>query len=157
VFSGIEPIAAFRKNEEPTSTSLETLRLRMPKNRAVATVESQGPLRVVMVCPEIVPFAKTGGLADMSGSLALALEQLGHDVSLIMPAYRQALRSGIPLQETGIRVSTSVDGRMDQAQVLTAQIGRATRVYLIRADRYFDRAHLYGAPEGDYHDNAERF
>jgi len=46
---------------------------------------------------------------------------------------------------------------MEDAEVLTARIGRAIRVYLIRADRYFDRAHLYGTAEGDYPDNIERF
>jgi starch synthase len=110
-----------------------------------------------MVCPEIVPFAKTGGLADMAGSLALALEQLGHHVSLVMPAYRHVLRAGISIQQPGIRLTVPVEGRIEDAEVLTARIGRAIEVYLIRADRYFDRAHLYGTPEGDYPDNAERF
>ena len=44
-----------------------------------------------MVCPELVPFAKTGGLADMVSSLAVALQSFGHQVRIIMPAYRDVL------------------------------------------------------------------
>src|SRR5262249_51085269 len=110
-----------------------------------------------MVCPEIVPFAKTGGLADMAGALAAALEELGHRVSVVMPAYRQVFRAGIPLEKSEIRLTASVGGLTQDSAVVTATIGRAIRVYFIGHDRYFDRAHLYGTPEGDYPDNAERF
>jgi starch synthase len=160
IFSGIELVAAFRTNAISARTIVEKeAEENEPQDpqRAVLTASPAAPLHVVMVCPEIVPFAKTGGLADMAGSLALALEQLGHHVSLVMPAYRQALLAGIPIQQSGIRVTASVDGRMQDAEVLTARIGQATKVYLIRADQYFDRVHLYGTPESDYPDNTERF
>jgi 1,4-alpha-glucan branching enzyme len=149
IFSGIELAAAFHANGASSRTVVE--------HHAARTRATASPLHVVMVCPEVVPFAKTGGLADMVGSLALTLEQLGHHVSLLMPAYRHTLRAGVPIHESGIRVTAPVGGRVQDAEVLTARIGRSTRVYLIRADRYFDRAHLYGTPEGDYPDNVERF
>jgi len=41
--------------------------------------------------------------------------------------------------------------------LLTATLGADTPVYFIQSDRYFDRPFLYGTPEGDYPDNAERF
>ncbi len=84
-----------------------------------------------MICPELVPFAKTGGLADMVASLAKALDALGHHVTLVMPGYRK-------LPETADLTST-------------------LRVHFIREDRYFDRDHLYGPPGAEYPDNAERF
>jgi len=110
-----------------------------------------------MVCPEIVPLAKTGGLADMAASLAVALEELGSRVSLIMPAYRQVFRQNFELQDTGIRISVSIGGRTENAQVLATAIGKRIPVYLVREDRYFDRQYLYGTADGDYPDNAERF
>jgi 1,4-alpha-glucan branching enzyme len=135
-----------------------------PKRRAtvsapkpVVAVTAPSRLHVVMVSPEIVPFAKTGGLADMVGSLAIALERLGQRVSLIMPAHRRALRGGADLEETGIRFSVPVSNRLEVATLLRAKAGRDVSVYLVRADRYFDRDNLYGTPEGDYPDNAERF
>ncbi len=88
-------------------------------------------LRIAMICPEIVPFAKTGGLADMVGSLAKALDTLGHKVVLVMPAYRN-----LPDK---------------------ADLGSGIPVYFVRQDRYFNRDFLYGPPGADYPDNAERF
>src|SRR5208337_3397791 len=105
-------------------------------------------LHIVMVCPEIVPFAKTGGLADMVGSLSIALKQLGQRVSLIMPAYASVLQGRFPLRDTGIRVAVSMLGRTEEAQVLAATVGGGMPVYLIRADRYFGREHFYTTPQG---------
>ena len=48
------------------------------------------PLRVLMVASEVVGFAKTGGLADVCGSLPQALARRGHQVAVLMPLYRAA-------------------------------------------------------------------
>jgi starch synthase len=45
------------------------------------------PLKVLFVSPEVEPFVKVGGLADMVGSLPKALAALGHDVRVVCPAY----------------------------------------------------------------------
>jgi 1,4-alpha-glucan branching enzyme len=113
-------------------------------------------LHIAMICPEVVPFAKTGGLADMVGSLARALTKLGHHVSLVMPAYRAILQQGLA-RETGIRIRARIAGYEPEATVLAAAPADGITVYFIRCDRYFDRPFLYSAPEGDYPDNAERF
>ena len=42
-------------------------------------------MKILIASPEMVPFAKTGGLADVSGALPKALEKLGEDVTAIMP------------------------------------------------------------------------
>jgi 1,4-alpha-glucan branching enzyme len=113
-------------------------------------------LQVVMVCPELVPFAKTGGLADMVSSLADALRGLGHQVRVILPAYRNVLEKGIAT-DTGFRFNVSIAGRSEAGMLLTATLGPDIPVYFIASGRYFDRPFLYGTPEGDYPDNAERF
>ena len=115
------------------------------------------PLHVVMASPEVTPLAKTGGLGDVLGSLPRALERLGLRVSLIMPAYRSVLNSGFPLEDTGISLTIPVSHRMEKGRLLKTKTGGAISTYLIRADQYFDRDGLYGTPEGDYADNAERF
>ena len=159
IFPGIETFAAFRTNGIAPRTVIQPVVSGDEPEHRDRMVETPSPaqLHIVMVCPEILPFAKTGGLADMAGALALALEELGHRVSIVMPAYRQVFRAGIPLYDSGIHVTATVDGRMQDAEVLTTTTGRAIKVYFIRADHYFDRAHLYGTSEGDYSDNAERF
>ena len=114
-------------------------------------------LHIVMICPEAVPFAKTGGLADMVSSLAVALEQLGQRVTIIMPAHRSVLKNGFEIEDTGSRIAVTIAGRSEEARVLRSALGRSIAVYFIRADRYFDRDPLYGNADGDYADNAERF
>jgi len=122
-----------------------------------AQVLSETPLHIVMASPEIAPLAKTGGLGDVLGSLPRALERLGLRVSLIMPAYRSVLHSGFSLEDTGISFIIPVSHRRDEVRLLKMKTGNAISIYLIRADQYFDRDGLYGTPEGDYPDNAERF
>lgn len=131
-----------------------------PKARPRAKVAKPGStpgLHIAIASPEIAPFAKTGGLADMVGSLAPALERLGLKVSLIMPAYRSVLQGRFPLEETGVRFTVPVSDRKEEGIVLKTKLGQDIAVYVIRADRYFDRDSLYSTPEGDYPDNAERF
>ena len=114
-------------------------------------------MKIAMIASEAVPFAKTGGLADVLGTLTTALEHLGHEISLIMPAHRCALRSEFRARELPLKLSVQIGGQQQAATVLQTVIGKAVSVYLIRADRYFDREFLYGTPEEDYADNAERF
>ena len=114
-------------------------------------------MKIAMIASEAVPFAKTGGLADVLGTLTTALEQLGHEVTLIVPAYRCTLRSEFRVRELPLELSVAVGGRQEKATVLQTTTGKAISVYLVRADRYFDREYLYGLPAGDYPDNAERF
>ena len=128
------------------------------KTKAKAETISQAPgLHVALASPEVVPFAKTGGLGDILGSLPRALQRLGLRVSLIMPAYRCVLQGGFPLEDTGVRLTVPVSHRREEGALLKTETGDGIPVYLIRADRYFDRDHLYNTPDGDYPDNAERF
>ena len=46
-------------------------------------------LKIAQVASEVTPLAKTGGLADIVGSLPKELEKLGHKVSIFMPYYRE--------------------------------------------------------------------
>lgn len=114
-------------------------------------------MKIAMIASEAGPFAKTGGLADVLGTLSPALERLGDQVTVILPAYRSVLRGEFALQETGMTLSVPVSARQEQAAVLRTSIGKSVTVYLVRADKYFDRDFLYGTPTQDYTDNAERF
>lgn len=114
-------------------------------------------MKIAMIASEAVPFAKTGGLADVLGTLTTALEALGHEISLIIPAYRCALRSEFRVHELPLKASVPISDRHEEVTVLQTIIGNSIAVYLIREDRYFDREFLYGPPTRDYYDNAERF
>jgi len=119
----------------------------------------QGPQpKILLVASEIYPFAKTGGLADVVGALPLALIKLGCEVALIMPKYKSVSpeKYRLKYEINGLSVPMGM-GDMS-ADVLSTRLGDTQiKVYFVQCDRYFDRDGLYGTPEGDYHDNAERF
>ena len=127
-----------------------------PQQPGAAEVQPLSTIRVVMASPEIGPFAKTGGLSDVLNSLPGALGQLGVHTSLIMPAYRSVMQQ-FPLESTGIRFRVPISNRTEEGMVLQLNGEDGNQTYFVRADKYFDRDNLYGTPEGDYADNAERF
>ncbi|MGE5218760.1 MAG: glycogen synthase GlgA [Chloroflexota bacterium] len=114
-------------------------------------------MKIAMIASEVTPFAKTGGLADVIGTLTVALRRLGHDLCVVAPAYRCALQGRYSLRESTIKFSVPVADRQEEAAVMETAIGNDVPVYLIRADKYFDRDYLYGTARGDYPDNSERF
>ncbi|MCK4462799.1 MAG: glycogen/starch synthase, partial [Candidatus Omnitrophica bacterium] len=63
------------------------------------------PLKVLFVSPEVTPFAKTGGLADVSGALPKALRNFGCDVRIILPLYKCVHKGGFDLRKIKSGVS----------------------------------------------------
>lgn len=114
-------------------------------------------MKIAMIASEVTPFAKTGGLADVIGTLSIALERLGHEVYVVAPAYRSVLQGNFTVRDTGMTLPVALGGGRKEAAVLEASLGKNVPVFFIRADGYFDREFLYGTPNDDYEDNAERF
>jgi len=115
------------------------------------------PLKILFASPEVQPFAKTGGLADVAGALPPALKALGHDVRVILPKHRSSLSAGIPLEPLGLEVETKIGGGTRRGFLYRGMLGGTVPAYLLENDGYFHRDHLYGTSTGDYADNAERF
>jgi len=115
------------------------------------------PLRVLFVTPEAVPFAKTGGLADVAGSLSKFLQKLGCQSNLVMPYYRMVKKSGFPIQYLGEEIEIPMGDEILRAEIYQGKLNQAIPVYFIGRDEFFDREYLYSTPKGDYFDNAERF
>jgi len=114
-------------------------------------------MRVLEIASEAVPFAKTGGLADVVGALPEALAGLGCDVTLVIPAYAEALGKGLPIESAGIEFDVPVGTGSRRARILRCRRpGHRADVFLIANDDLFDRPTLYGGAS-DYPDNAERF
>jgi len=114
-------------------------------------------MRVLEVSSEAVPFAKTGGLADVAGALGTALQRLGLETTLVIPAHREALGKGLPIEPTGLEFEVPIGTRRLPARILRARLpDREGRVFLVANDELFDRPGLYGCGD-DYPDNAERF
>jgi starch synthase len=114
-------------------------------------------MKALMVSSEIFPLAKTGGLADVVGSLSRHLVRLGAEVMLVMPAYQNILENESSVEKTNLEFEVCIADRTARAEILTTRLGKKVPVYLIKEDSYFLRENLYGTPQGDYADNAERF
>ncbi len=114
-------------------------------------------MNILLVASEVVPFAKTGGLADVAGALPRALEALGQSISVVMPCYAQA-RATRSLEPLDFRLDISIGKKEVSAEVWRAKLpGCNVPLYLIDQPGYFDRPGLYGENGKDYLDNCERF
>ncbi len=108
-------------------------------------------MKVLMVAAEAVPFVKTGGLADVIGSLPKALVEHGVDVRVILPKYRDIpdewRQQTVPVAEMTVQVGW----RRCYAGVERLELDGIT-YYFIDNEMYFKRNGLYG-----YEDDGERF
>lgn len=120
------------------------------------TIMERPPMKVLIIAPEVTPFAKTGGLADVTGSLPGALKKRGHDVRIVMPYYRSIAESDFSAPRTGRRMTVLVEGRPCEGYLRTLDHG-GLPVHFIDNPFFFDRPGLYGDAAGDYPDNAARF
>jgi len=113
-------------------------------------------MRILLVSSEVVPFAKTGGLADVAGALPRALAGLGVQVTVVLPRYRSidGTRFGLRKVHEGIRVP--VGDRQETLAVFEAPMPGA-RALLLGHEEFFGRDGLYQEKGRDYADNAERF
>jgi starch synthase len=125
--------------------------------------------RVLLAASEVVGFAKTGGLADVAGSLPRALARHGCECTVILPLYHCVRNGKIPIAPTGLALSVPVGNRMVSGSLWRATLPESdVPVYLVEQPDYFERdnaAHgrglyqftLPGGQKRDYPDNCERF
>jgi starch synthase len=113
-------------------------------------------MKVAMLASEVVPFAKTGGLADVAGALPKFLSPLGVEVRVLLPFYRETKKRDLPLHRVIKSLEMGWNGEKVPFSVWESREG-ALGFWMIERDEYFDREFLYGTPKGDYPDNGERF
>ncbi|MHB9092613.1 MAG: glycogen synthase, partial [Chloroflexota bacterium] len=109
-------------------------------------------MKILYLSAEVVPFAKTGGLADVAGALPKALKQLGHDVRLCMPRYGRIDPARFGLSDVLAPFSVPMDATVEPVSIKMGTIGQDIPVYMTDNDRYFGREAIYGYP-----DDGERF
>lgn len=141
-------------------------------------------MKVAICSSEVVPFAKTGGLADVAGALPIALEDNGLEVIVIMPAYKCVRNKPAGIHKSNeqtiygseanvnrseasanltLRAPKTIQGEPKgqigriKEDISFAVIGKNIKVYFVENDAYFNRDGLYGDKKGDYPDNLERF
>jgi len=112
-------------------------------------------LGVTMVSSEVVPFSKTGGLADVVAGLSGALSASGHDVSVITPLYRGVDRT--ELRRSNVELHVPLGDDLVSARVWEAHSAQGVVTYFLDIPELYDRSGLYGEGGVDFPDNARRF
>ena len=101
-------------------------------------------MKVLLASSEVVPFAKTGGLADVCGALPVELAKREVEVAVFLPAYRSTRDVGLEFQDTGIEFQIPIGSKMVGGKLLKSQLPNSeVTVYLVQQDDYFDRDGLY--------------
>jgi len=115
-------------------------------------------VNILLASSEAIPFSKTGGLADVCGALPGELAALGHEATVILPAYRQSWCAAVPIEPMGIDFIVPIGSKTVTGHLLRSTMpGTDVPVYLVQQDQYYDREGLYQADGKDYIDNCERF
>ena len=115
-------------------------------------------LKVLIASSEMVPYAKTGGLADVAGALPKVLGKMGLDVRAVMPLYKSIDRKEFKLKKTGEHFFVPIAGEMVEVGLWSTKDAESKiTTYFIECDRYFDRNEMYQENGVDYPDNDERF
>jgi starch synthase len=114
-------------------------------------------LKIAMITPECVPFAKTGGLADVVGALPKALRELGHEPIVILPKYSSIDTRKHKLQFFLSPLGVWMGNAEEWCATYTASL-EGVPIYFIESNQYFDRFGFYhDANFDDYQDNSRRF
>lgn len=114
-----------------------------------------------MVTPEAAPFAKTGGLADVLGSLPAALAALGEEVAVVLPRYRAAAIRGSERIWHALPVTAGPHNYLVAIDQVTVAVdhatGRGVRYLFVDCPPLYGRAGIYGERGIDYADNHLRY
>jgi len=130
-------------------------------------------LKILMAASEAVPYAKTGGLADMVSALSLALARRGHEVRIVLPRYYGINKNELGLEALEGPMGVHIGGGEEWSEVYhgilpgssgvkpgkkKAAGNNPVNVYFIDHERFFGRDGVYGTPsEPDFLDNPRRF
>jgi starch synthase len=113
-------------------------------------------MRIAVIASEVRPFAVTGGLADVIGSLPGVWAKAGHRVVVVVPGYRCVRDSGMTIRSVPGEFPVKVGER-----VLLCRLSRKRHLgvehLFLENPELFDRDGLYGTSDGDFPDNLERF
>ncbi len=106
-------------------------------------------LKILYASAEVVPFAKTGGLADVAGALPQSLAHMGHDVRIVMPRYGSIDGDACGLNQ--ITKPFTIPHNSGVIEIAIEQSDAITGVptYFIRNDALYDRDSIYGQPDDD--------
>jgi starch synthase len=114
-------------------------------------------MKILQVAAEMAPYAKVGGLADMTGALPRAWAAAGHDVVPVLPLYGTIDMERFGITKSALTLTVPFGTWTEYATVYTATLPDSdVTVYFIRSSEYYDRPGIYGYHDG-FEDNDRRF
>ena len=109
-------------------------------------------MKILFISSELYPYAKVGGLGDVSAALPQVIRELGHDISVFVPLYKTIDREKYNFEL--ILKDFKINDFNERASVYKHYDGeRKIENYFIGCEEFFDRDEIYG----NYDDNAQRF
>ena len=114
-------------------------------------------MKLLLASSELHPYSKTGGLADMVGSLSKALAQAGHQVGVVTPLYRRIQERFPDIRKLDWHLALPLGSRLAEGEIWTLQPSPKLTIYFVHHPDFYQRAALYQENGMDYPDNAERF
>lgn len=132
-------------------------------------------MKILIVSPEMDPFVKVGGLADVVGSLPFELSKLGIEVKVVIPYYKKVKNNLLKQSKKNVmmagptviaivpKVSTvknkiyvCLNDEVVEGEILKLK-EKKVEIYFLKNDEYYNRDEVYNTPQGDYPDNYLRF
>lgn len=113
-------------------------------------------MKILLAASECAPLTGPGEIGIEVSRLARGLKEAGHEVSVILPGYREA-RMLSKARRTRVKFPVSVGPGRCVCEVFEGVAEGGIQVFLTVRDEFFDRSGLYGNESGDYQDNAARF
>ncbi|HED10301.1 MAG TPA: glycogen synthase [Caldithrix abyssi] len=119
-------------------------------------------MKILYLASEVTPFARAGGLGDVTGALPKALKDLNQEIRIMMPKYKfinerkYVLREVIRLRN----IPVTIDGRTEYANVKSAFLPESkVQIYFIEVADFFNKPGIYHDPHTNepYEDNAIRY
>src|SRR5210317_209706 len=114
-------------------------------------------MKILFASAEAHPLIKTGGLADVAGSLPRAIRNLRHDIRVVIPAYQSVLKQP---EKFTLVAHLVLEGVTQPVRILAGRLpGSTVTLYLVDSPEHFDRpGNPYTIESGAvWPDNAERF
>ncbi len=123
-------------------------------------------MKIAIVTSEAIPFSKTGGLADVTGTLFREYLKVGHDAYLFTPLYQKTFQNFEPyIEDTSIEFNILLGKEFKHCRVfkyINKDYSKSKQkshqnIFFISNDEFFGRKELYEDSLGEYPDNAARF
>lgn len=105
-------------------------------------------MEILFATTELAPFAKVGGLADVSAALPKQLKMLGHRVTVVMPRYPAFEDAGMMLARRLTPLKLELGGKAFEATVYDGRLASQVEISLIESPGLFDKKDVYTGDDG---------